>query len=221
MKTVNLLKDSFLFRGMTPEEIESIISKSPPTVISFRRGQEVFSSTSGQKQVGFILGGRCEVRLSRPDGYRTVLNILSPTDSFGILSVYSAEAFPTQIFATKNSEIIYFTDEQIKDFVNSNLQISSNLINFLAGRIQFLNKKVATFSGVRASDRLAAFILCESERLGADSFDFNCQKTAEEINAGRASVYRAISTLTELGLISFSNKKIQINDREGLERIIK
>ena len=46
-------------------------------------------------------------------------------------------------------------------------------------------------------------------------------KTAKILNAGRASIYRAIENLEKLSLIKFENKKIYISDREGLERITK
>ncbi|MBO7196919.1 MAG: Crp/Fnr family transcriptional regulator [Clostridia bacterium] len=180
----------------------------------------IFSSETDEKKVGFVHSGRCEIQIPKEDGSKTVLNILAKGDSFGILSLY-AEDFPTQILATKNSEIIFFSAEQIAYFVNNYSQISSNLINFLANRIIFLNKKIATFSGNRVENRLAAFLLCESSRTGCSSFPFNRQKTAEEINAGRASVYRALDSLINEELIKLTDKQITILDREGLERISK
>ena len=221
MEIVSTLAKSFLFSGMNEDQIAGIIEFSLPTVAEFRRGELVYSSESEEATVGFISSGKCEIRLDRPDGSRAVLNTLEECDSFGVLSVYSADEFPTRIYATRNSRIIFFKAEQIKRFVNNNSQISTNLITFLANRISFLNKKIATFSGVRVEDRLAAFLLCERQRLGADEFTFNCQKTAEEINAGRASVYRALSSLEECGFITFVDKKINITDPNGLERMKK
>jgi CRP-like cAMP-binding protein len=221
MKNTKILMKSFLFSGLDEELIVAILKQSPPTVSSYKRGEMIYSSLSEAPMVGFILSGRCEIRLARDSGNKTVLNILSEGDSFGVLSVYSPDEFPTQIFATKNSDILFFTAEQIREFVNNYSQISANLINFLANRIVFLNKKIATFSGCRVENRLAAFLLSESERQGCLEFAFNCNKTAEEINAGRASVYRAIDSLVADGLVSFVDKKIYINDREGLERISK
>lgn len=171
--------------------------------------------------VGFVLSGRCEIGLNRGEGSKTVLNILSEGDSFGVLSVYSDDEFPTRVYATKNSEILFFTADQIRDFANNYSQISSNIILFLANRISFLNKKIATFSGIRVENRLATFLLSESVRNKSHSFPFNCNKTAEAINAGRASVYRAIASLEEEGLISLVEKIIYIKDHEGLERISK
>ena len=220
MVSNEFLNDTFLFRGMENDVLERLLLENPPQIIGYKRGELVYSSADDSK-VGFILSGQCEIRRTKSDGSRTVLNILSEKGSFGILSVFSGEDFPTQIFAIKNCEILYFTDEQIKFFVNNNLQISSNLIKFLASRVDFLNKKIATFSGTRVEDRLAAFLLCQANQYSSLSFPINYLKTAEEINAGRASVYRALTSLEEAGLIFIEKKKIYIKDLEGLERITK
>lgn len=211
------LKNTFLFRGVEEEDLNRLLEKRSPFSVSYKRGDTVYSSAD-DKLVGFVTNGECEVRRIKPDGSRVVLNIIHENGSFGILSVFSKEEFPTQIFALRNSEIWYFTEAQIKFFVNNNLQIATNLINFLVGRVNFLNKKIATFSGTRVEDRLSAFLLCQAEEHASLTFPFNCQKTAEEINAGRASVYRALASLEADGLITIDNKKIFIKDLESLER---
>ena len=217
----NFLTETFLFQGVSKDWLEELIKTSPPIISEYKRGEQIYSSASENRLVGFVLKGECEIRRHRSDGSRVVLNSLGENESFGILSVFSDDEFPTHIFAVRNSSVLYFTDAQIKHFVNNNSQIATNLINFLVGRVGFLNKKIATFSGIRVEDRLAAFLLCESDRQASDALTFNCQKTAEEINAGRASVYRALSSLEEEGFISIVDKKIHINDRKGLERIVK
>ena len=211
----------FLFSGVNKKALSALIEENPPERRLYKRGELIYSSLSQEKLVGFVVEGKCEIRRDKSDGSRILLNTLGPSDSFGVLSVYSEEEFPTQIFAVKNSEILFFSADQIRHFVNNNSHIATNMINFLAGRISFLNKKIATFSGTRVEDRLAAFLICEAEKQGESSFPFNCQKTAKEINAGRASVYRALSAFEESGLISLVDKKIYLKDLQGLERITK
>ena len=215
---ITQLKQSFLFKGLSDDLMRSILSSNEPIVRTFKRGELIYSSESSEKLVGFITSGKCEVRLDRNDGSKTLLNSIGEGGSFGILSIYSEEQFPTRIYAAKNSEVLFFNSDQIEYFVNNYSQISLNLINFMAERISFLNKKIATFSGIRVEDRLASFLISERERHSSNTFPFNCQKTSEEINAGRASVYRAISSLEELGLIKLSDKQIEILDPQGLER---
>ena len=220
MNISKMLAASFLFKGIDEAEIDGMIRSSAPIFCSYKRGETVFSSESGEKKVGFVLSGRCEIQIPKEDCAKTVLNTLTYADSFGILSLY-ADDFPTNVIATKNSEILFFTPAQITDFVNNCSQISTNLINFLVNRIIFLNKKIATFSGNRVENRLANFILSECKRYGDTTIPFNRQKTSEKINAGRASVYRALNSMAESGLISIEDKEITILDQSGLERITK
>ena len=217
---IDLLKKTFYFSGLTKKELESLIQKHSPTTVDYKRGELVYPSSMPGHDVGILINGRCEIRRLRSDGSKTILNVLGCGDSFGILSVFSNDDFPTQVFATKNSSVLYFSKDQILDFVNNSSQFALNIINFLANRISFLNNKIATFSSNSVETKLASFILSEEKKYGTD-IPFNVQKTSEEISAGRASIYRALEALSSQNLIQTSSKKIEIIDREGLERITK
>ncbi len=221
MKVFTVLKDSFLFKNIEEGRLRELLSKSQPSVESFKRGELVYSSLTNKRLVGFVLSGSCEVRRDRSESSPILLNTLTVGDSFGILSVFSDEAFPTEIYAARGCEIIFFTDQQIRSFMAASVEITENLVSFMADRIAFLNRKIATFSGSRTTDRLAALLLSEMARLGSAEFAFNYVKAAEEINAGRASVYRAVASLEADGLISVTEKKVLIIDPKGLERITK
>lgn len=218
MKIVQILSETFLFRGINEKTLERIISENPPSLSTYKRGDLIYSSMDERKLVGFVASGRCEIRIDSNERTKTLLNTLSTGESFGVLSIYSDDDFPTKIYATVNCSVIFFSDSQIRHFVNNYSQITQNLIIFLAGRISFLNKKISTFTGVRVEDRLWSFLLSEREKHSSDIIPFNYQKTSEEINAGRASVYRAVSSLEESGLIKLIDKQIQIIDPKGFER---
>ena len=220
MDYVNFLSKTFLFNGVESNEIKNILVKHPYTIEDYNRTQFI-SGTPTDGRVGFIVYGGLDVIRSRGDGSATLLNRLSPGDSFGILSVFSNEQNSTQIYVSKNSKVLFFSKEQVLSIVNNNLRISMNTINFLADRVSFLNRKIETFSGVRVENRLASFIIQECKKQNNSTITFNLKKCSETINAGRASVYRAISSLESNGLILFNKKTIIITDLEGLERSIK
>lgn len=219
MKIIKVLETSFLFRGIEEKELTDLLSHNSPELLQYKRGELIYSSESIRPLVGFVISGECEVIRERSDGSTVLLNCLSAGESFGILSVFSDEEFPTRVLASRGCEIAFFTDEQIGYFISASGVINMNLITFMAGRIAFLNKRIATFSGSRATDRLAAYLLIEMAKYGKDSFPFSYVKCGEEINAGRASVYRAVASLEAEGLINVTDKKVQILDPQGLERI--
>jgi CRP-like cAMP-binding protein len=99
--------------------------------------------------------------------------------------------------------------------------VAMNIIEFFARKVGFLNDKIASFSGGSVEEKLAGYILEQQRKNNSLSFDFNKKKSAEALNCGRASLYRAIAALEEVGYVTFDSKKIFINDLKGLERIFK
>ena len=93
-----------------------------------------------------------------------------------------------------------------------------NVIKFMSKKIRFLNEKVATFSSPTVEEKLCNYILAEYKKYGEREICFNCKKTADATSSGRASIYRAIGSLAERGIIKFESKKIFILDPYGLER---
>ena len=116
---------------------------------------------------------------------------------------------------------MFFSKQKILQYANNSSQISLNLIDFFAGRVAFLNQKLATLSGGTVESRLANFLINESKKTGDGTIRLNFKKTSDAINSGRASVYRAVDSLEKAGVISLNEKEIIILNLEELERISK
>ena len=215
------LSHVFLFKGIDLEVIEPIAKSFNLDVRSFSRQDIIYSPQEYEKKIGFVVSGQCEVRRSRKEDGGVLLNTLEQYDAFGVLALFSTNVFPTYIYAKKSTEILFISESEIDKMIERNYQIAKNLIYFMANRITFLNSKINTFSGSNVEARLASYILSLSDNMGSSVISFNCKKCAEAINAGRASVYRALTALTEEKTISFDTKKIILIDRKGLERISK
>lgn len=212
MSIFKILEKTFLFSGLNADEISDLLKAKEIKIQRFLRGETIYSCDNNEKKVGFIISGSCEVRKKKSDTADALLNTLSVSDSFGILSVFSDERFPTQIYSSKNCEVLFFTKDEIDDYVNSSLRISQNLIKFLTNRINFLNEKISILSSTRVEERLVQFLLFEAKRNQSNSFYFNITKTSDAINAGRASVYRALEVLQSEQLITLRDKQIILSD---------
>ena len=105
--------------------------------------------------------------------------------------------------------------------VKNEPEIAINIIYFLGNRIAFLNDKISTFSSDNTEQKVAKFLVYEVQKNDSLTFAFNCKKTSEALNIGRASLYRAIDSLTQRGILTLENKIINISDLDGLERTTK
>ena len=218
---VKFFSQVFLFKDIPDTEIESLVQDIAPESASYKKSEDIFLPDRFEEKIGFVKTGECRVERVKYDGDTIPLNTLTKYDSFGILTVLSVEEFPTRVKAVRDSEVIFIKKADALKLINSSSTVAMNVIGFLSKKITFLNKKIATFSSDTVEQKLANHIYSRYIKSGSVEIAFNCKRAAETINAGRASVYRALEALSREGVITFESKKIYINDLEGLERISK
>lgn len=168
-----------------------------------------------------MISGECEVCRIKHDGGRVKLNTLSRGQSFGISTIFSEEDFPTVIYAIRRAEVVFITRDELLTLIDAIPAIALNIIKFQNDRIAFLNKKIETFSAGSVEEKLACYIFSEYKKCGEHELPLNRMKTAEKLGVGRASLYRALDSLVESGIIKLETKKIYIIDPIGLERMTK
>ena len=218
-EAIEVMRLSFLFRGISDEEIMQAINSITYKIESFCQGDCIYEPKRYEEKIGLVLKGECTVERKRSDGSSLPLNSLKIGDSFGILAIFSNEDFPTVIKAKRNSDILFISKKDCEYLIKKDHRIAFNMLKFMSNRIAFLNKKIATFSADNVEQKLAQYLIIESQKTESNVILMNCKKTAEQINAGRASLYRAIDSLCDRELIKFENKKIYILDQNCLERI--
>ena len=215
------LKNVFLFRDVQEKTLDVMLKKVSPETKIYTSKEVIFSPHEYEPRLAFVISGECIVERIKSDETALPLNTLKTYDSFGIMSLFvGGEEYPTSVIAKKGAELIFFTKQDVDTLIKSSPEIAINVIKFLADRIAFLNSKIATFSSDTVEEKLANFLVFQHKKHGS-TFLLNCKKTAEAINSGRASLYRALTSLERENIIKFENKKIFILDPEGLERISK
>ena len=219
-KNDEFLLKTFLFSSLTREDALKNLSELNFEVKTFSHGESIYAPHQYEKKIGFVVSGECVINKLKSDGSLVPLNTIKEGESFGILAVLSVEdEFPTQIISSRNSKILFISKEEFLKILKKHPNIAMNVISFLTQKISFLNRKISTFASDNVEQKLASYIISEFKKNQKNEFPFNCKKTAESINVGRASLYRAINSLAEAGLIILKNKKIYILDLKSLERI--
>ncbi len=218
---VNFFQKTFLFCDVDVETTKLLLEKCACKTQIFHKGDEIFTPQTHDPKIGFLVSGKCAVCRKKDDSEDVVLNILEKYDSFGVLAAFSSEDFPTVVRAMNECTVVFLSKQEIFDIILLCPAISINIINFLANRISFLNRRISTFTCTSAESKLASYILSEHLRLGTDKIPFNCKRVATIINVGRASIYRALDSLSSEGVILYDTKKINIKNLGLLERMSK
>ena len=216
------LHSTFLFFALQKNVSRQLISELKYTILSFNKGDTVYSPKEYERKLGFVVSGGCSVYKYKSSEKNLLLNSLHPGDSFGVLAVFTdAGEFPTVIEATKKTEILFIDRDECLRLISESSEVALSVIGFLANKVSFLNTKISTLSGKNISEKLAIYLLCDTPDADDGHIRLNVQRASSALSVSRQSIYRAIETLEASGLIKHVDNKIHIMDRIGLERLTK
>lgn len=219
---MTVLRSSFLFESATDSELECALMSINPYTLEYEKGEFICTPEHFEQRLGFIVHGECEVLHKHESRSDVKIKTLRRSDTFGIIGVFSSSTeYPTTIIASKKCRVLYIDKPDVYFLIENHPFIALSVVEFLASRMQFMNSKVATFSASSVEQKMAQFIINESRLQNSALIKLNKSSVASEIGVGRASLYRTLTSFSELGLIKIDNKYVQIIDLKGLERIKK
>ena len=167
-------------------------------VKKFNKGDELYRSGL----LGIILNGNASVKRLNDMGDSITIRSISSGELFGSASVFGEwKDGMSSITANSFCEVLYISQEMFCEILKTYPQISINYIEFLSGRIRFLNRKLDAFAAKTTEERLYEFLLSQSNGDGTVILDFGMAELARRLSVGRTSVYRDIDALESKGLI--------------------
>ena len=208
-----------LFAGADREIVASVIL-SDADIRSFSSGEELDPSGN----LVLILEGTARVFSS--DLERSVmLRDLTIGDIFGVAELFGGNCGNisiSRVEAKNKCKVLFIPREKISYLLENDKQIMYNYLDFLCCRIRFLNKRIACFTAGSAERRLAIYLdsldgekLSENGEIKVTPLS-SMGSLALTLDIGRASLYRAIDTLTADGFIKKDGKSFILTDREKM-----
>jgi len=210
-----ILQKVSLFETASADHVTHSFGEQDYTVCHFSDGETVYSSDTKNIRVGVLLFGEAEI-YTKGSGTHVLLKTAKAGEIFGIANLYAGDtAFPTVIRAKGKLQILFFSGEAFRRFIETDAEVLSFYLAFLSKKIVYLNRKIATFTAGSAEHRLALFLL-ENHTDGIFAPSYSMATLANLLGLGRASLYRAIERLTELSLLEHRNGCFDIPSIEAL-----
>ncbi len=214
---IKILKSCFLFEGIK-DNLNDLLNSIDFSIASFQKGDVVFGDNSNKRRLGILLEGKATAVCC--GGEKSSLKNFSLGEIFGAASIFCGngnELF-SKIMANTSCKVLLISREGVEKIIKRNPQVAIKYIEFLSNRVEFLNKRISTFTSNQSVRRLAKYIL--DNTINGVCKDINFSSLARSLDISRASFYRAKNELENSGAAILDSKKITLIDEKILRSFL-
>ena len=196
-----------IFCGVDTVRALKTFEKHSCCAVDFEDGDVILSQNESSHKAGIFLSGEATVTTA-DDSKNALLRFLGKGDFFGIANLFTNENYVSSIRAKKKSRVFFFTEDAMRELLDTDKTFLHNYLGFLSSRICYLNRKIRYLTAGSAERRLALYLSSfESETVELDA---SLSSLSELLDIGRASLYRAFDTLITDGYIAKDGRTIHL-----------
>ena len=187
----------------------------------YKKGTRVYSSEQECLGMLFVMQGEMRTYLLSEEGREVTLFRIYPND-LCVLSascVISQISFDTQMSAQKDTEALIIPPNIVLFLKEKNLSVRCFLYELATKRFSDVMWAMQQILFKRLDQRLALFLMQESQRLGTDTIHMTHEQIAQQISSAREAVARMLKQFSEDGLVELKRGAIRLLDQKGLKAL--
>ncbi len=185
-------------------------------------GKDDILFNAGDSADGFYYVQSGEVRIFRMDDQGKEVEVvrLNQGDFFGEAVVFVSSKFPAFAQAVTDTETLFFSKKTIFQHIDEDPTIARFFISLLAKKCIVLNKRIETLELRTVRQRLAQFILLQSQGQQSDVIVLNMKKVelARFIGTISETLSRNLKHMQEDNLIEVNGRNIRVKDSVKLKQ---
>lgn len=187
----------------------------------YKKGTRVYSSERECLGMLFVMQGEMRTYLLSEEGREVTLFRIYSND-LCVLSascVISQISFDTQMSAQKDTEALIIPPNIVLLLKEKNLTVRCFLYELATKRFSDVMWAMQQILFKRLDQRLALFLMQESQRLGTDTIHMTHEQIAQQISSAREAVARMLKQFSEDGLVELKRGAIRLLDQKGLKAL--
>jgi CRP/FNR family transcriptional regulator, dissimilatory nitrate respiration regulator len=218
-----VLLNSPIFRGISENEIEDLISTVNCKFRTFRSGSVIALNNDEIRSLMIVLSG--EVRGEMVDAAGRVIKIedIFPPMALAAAFIFGpGSRFPVNVVANTDTELIVIDKGDFLTLMQKDKRVLSNYLNVVCSRAVFLSERLRFLSFRTIKGKLAHYLLslpCSHE--STVTLDRTQQQLSEYFGVTRPSLARALAGMEDERLVVAKNREVTILNRQALLDITK
>lgn len=210
-------------KALTKEELLKMADCK--TSYTIKKGEPIFQEGEITKGVFCIKEGVCKLSKLSANGKDQIVKLVKPGELLGQRSMIIDEPANLSAIALEDMEVCFIPRTDVMGFFNNNNQFSMNMMKTICGDLKDADDHMVDMAQKTVKVRLAETLLYLEDTFGKnDDGSLHLQLSREElagiIGTATESCIRLLSEFNKTGLIKITGKKIFIEDRIKLKRMI-
>ena len=207
-----------LFRGLTMEEVISVVSATPYRIREYKSGSMINQSGDPVNSFLMVLDGSVKGEMTDFSGRIIKIEDIAPSGALASAFIFGTRnRFPVNVMANSDTKLMIIEKPDFLRFLKSNDKLLTNFLDMISNRSQFLTEKIKFLSFKTIRGKLAQYIL---QTAGPEKFEITLTMTqndlAEYFGVARPSIARVIGEMEEERIISTKGKYLKILDKRKL-----
>ena len=214
---IPILKRSWLFAGVTEEEIATMLSCLDAKKHSYTKGEYVFRQGERIDQIALLVKGELYVQQDDYWGNRSILHNVAVGELFGEGHLAPESGISlTDVIAAQDSIVIFFNVRRVLTTCSNacrfHAAVVQNLFFSISQKNRQLVQKLSHMSRRTTREKLISYLSEESKRHGSSSFTipYNRQQLADFLSVDRSAMSNELSKLRDEGLLTFEKNHFQL-----------
>lgn len=217
MDIIAALKDSYLFEGLSEDELTSLALHC--RLIQRESGEILFHDGDPADYFYYLLSGQIQAYKTSAEGKEMILHLFQPGEIFAEFPIFSGvQTYPANTLCLKNSELVVIDGAGFKDLAASRPDILLKILMRLSERLRYFTSLVEDLSLRNVDARLAKYLLSVSQAGQAD-IEIHKKTLASILGTIPETLSRSFKKLSQAGAIMVKGNAIQIKNRQALDEL--
>ncbi|MCI7767057.1 MAG: Crp/Fnr family transcriptional regulator [Oscillospiraceae bacterium] len=210
MEYSEIILSSRLFKGVSEDELSSMLACLGAKRKKYCKGERIYSSGDVISAIGLVLCGRIHIESADHWGSVSLIAECAPSDIFGeVCGVMGEMPIDFDVSAAADCDILFLSAGKILCSCSSacpfHMRVTENLAAALGEKTLALAAKVLHLSKRTIREKLLSYLSEQSKKSGSSEFDipFNRQQLADYLCSERSALSAELGRLKNDGIIDF------------------
>ena len=217
-----ILKDSPLFRGLEQNEVDLLINNTLHQIRQFSNKEVLAFAGEKVEKAMILLEGKLQGEMVDLAGNSLKIEDIEPPQMVAAAFLYGPQSvFPVNLSVVTNGKMLVIYKKDFTKMLSDDQRVLNNYLNIVSGKAQFLSQKITFLSFKTIKEKIAYFLLQNSNKnTNIVQMNHSQKGLAELLGVARPSLARTIGEMESDRLFLWERNQVTIIDLISLKAVL-